>query len=75
MSWFSSVELTEVKSVGDDGVIGTMTRPQPTAGGQCDNGLQLIYPKCWHTVIGISTCGNTHQSRTRRWRATSSIST
>ena len=38
---------------------GTVIRPQPTAGGERDDAIQLLYHKRWHTVIGLTTCGKT----------------
>jgi hypothetical protein len=33
--------------------------PEPTAGGERDDGVRLLYTKRMHTVIGLTTCGKT----------------
>jgi hypothetical protein len=38
---------------------GTVIRPQPDVGGERDDGTQLLYPKRWHTVIGLTGSGKT----------------
>jgi hypothetical protein len=38
---------------------GTIQRPQPAVGALRDDDIQLLYPKRWHTVIGLTTAGKT----------------
>ena len=36
---------------------GTVKKPRADAGAERDDGVQLLYPKRWHTVIGLTGCG------------------
>jgi hypothetical protein len=38
---------------------GTVQKPQPSIGGERDDGIHLLYPKRWHTCIGLTGCGKT----------------
>jgi hypothetical protein len=38
---------------------GTRVRPQPIVGGERDDGIQLLYPKRWHTNIALTGAGKT----------------
>jgi hypothetical protein len=38
---------------------GTAERPQPTVGGLRDDAIHLLYPKRWHTCVGLTTAGKT----------------
>jgi hypothetical protein len=38
---------------------GTVERPHPNVGGKRDDEKQVLYPKRWHTVIGLTGCGKT----------------
>ena len=38
---------------------GTVKKPKADTGAARDDGIQLLYPKRWHTVIGLTGCGKT----------------
>jgi hypothetical protein len=38
---------------------GTVIRPEPSVGGLRDDYIAILYPKRWHTVIGLTGCGKT----------------
>jgi hypothetical protein len=38
---------------------GTVKKPQPDVGGERDDGIQVLYPKRWHTNIGLTGSGKT----------------